>query len=128
MSGKYRVTYDGQSRLHDRITELEAERDAAYDTRTQEAIDAMEKGIRLKEDLAESDARIKRLEAEVTRLQHAARVAAGALLLIRSADTLTEKERIAVGALNAFMNLSGFERGTLTPDEARAALGQTGGE
>lgn len=69
---------------------------------------------------------LAQLQAEVAKLRHAASVAAGALLLIRSADSLREKDRIAFDALNAFMNLSGFERGSVTPDDARAALAMRG--
>lgn len=71
---------------------------------------------------ADLTAEIERLNGEVARVTYAARVAAGALLLVRSADSLAEKDAVAFDAVNAFMNLSGFERGTLTPAEARAAL------
>lgn len=56
----------------------------------------------------------------------AARIAAGALMLVRSADSLREKDDIAMAALQAFMQRSGWEPGSLTPEEARRAL--LGGE
>lgn len=65
--------------------------------------------------LAEADARI-------AALVEAGNIVAGGLMLIRSADSLAEKDRIAFTLLNEYLNHAGVEPGSLTPDDARRAL------